>query len=196
MVHIRSHRRKGVSELIGAVITIVITLIAGAALFGYVNSQASTSESNLGQANAANVNYLNERFVVADMSFSGNSVVLYLYNNGNVTLNLSEAILYNAAGNGGDGAGSPLYAVFTDAPTTATGSPTNCGTVQSPIVAAIPQISLAVGNTSKPITLAAPSVGSQPCLTSGTTYYVILVGVYGSKVLYSACDSPSGVCES
>jgi hypothetical protein len=42
-----------------AVITIAITLVAGAALFGYVNSQAATSESSLGQANAANVDFLN-----------------------------------------------------------------------------------------------------------------------------------------
>ena len=60
----RRRGRAGISEVVAAVLTIAITLIAGAALFGYVNGQAATSESNLGNAVGGNVNFLNERFVV------------------------------------------------------------------------------------------------------------------------------------
>jgi hypothetical protein len=184
-----------------AVITIAITLLAGSALFGYVNSEASVSENSLGQANAANVNYLDERFVVTDMSFGSNSVFLYLYNNGNVTLNLSEIVMYDAAGNDpGNGATNSLYVVFSTAPATGTTPtvPTSCGTVASPIVqsgTSLPSIQVD-GYNSVPITLTAPSVSGQNCLASGTTYYIIVVGIYGSKVIYSACDSPSGECNS
>lgn len=74
-----------------AVLTIAVTLVAGAALYGYVNGQAANSENNIGVANARNVNFLNEQFVVAQIVYnaypSTNSVTIYFYNSGEVTGN-------------------------------------------------------------------------------------------------------------
>jgi flagellin-like protein len=194
VVLVKTRRRAGISELMAAVLTIAITLIAGAALFGFINGEAANSENNLGNANAANVNFLNERFVVTDMSFNNSldQAYVYLYNNGNVTLNISEIKLYDAAGDSGTGGGNPLYAIFNSSPSTV--QPGECGTALSPIVqgsTSTPSIPADSYNTS-PIVLTVPN----SCLASGTTYHVLIVGFYGSEVEYSACDSPSGVCNS
>jgi len=172
-----------------AVITIAITLVAGAALFSYVNGQATVSENSIGQANAANVNLLDERFVVADMGFSGNTAVLSIYNNGNVTLHLSDIILYN-------GNRSNLYAAFNS--TSPSPTPSGyCGNVQNPSVGSAGSFlfgasgtSIPVGEVSK-ITLQAPNNGGASCLdpvSASTTYYVTVLGLYGNKVVYYQCD--------
>jgi hypothetical protein len=96
---------------VATVLLVAITLIAGAALFGYVNAQAAGSENKLGAANAGNVNFLNERFVVPQVAYAytssttttitsvttstatlstGKVVTLYIYNNGELTDSFSE----------------------------------------------------------------------------------------------------------
>jgi len=50
---------------------LAVTLIAGSAVFGWINGQAASSESAYGQSVANNVNFLNERFVVLTETFSG-----------------------------------------------------------------------------------------------------------------------------
>jgi hypothetical protein len=91
-------RRHGISELMGMILTVVITLIAGAALFGYVNGQAASNENQIGAANAANVNFLNERFQIPQMTFKytspTNQISIYVYNNGHLTDSFVEAEIY------------------------------------------------------------------------------------------------------
>ena len=181
-------RRRGISEVMAAVITIAITVIAGAALFGYINGEAANSENKLGVANAADVNYLNERFVVVDMGFnnSAQTATLYLYNNGNVTLNLQEIVLH-------DPSRANLYVIFND--TTPT---TTCGTLNVPSFGEAKSGSaqfvfgqngnqVPMGSTEE-ITLDVPG---PTCLVQGTTYYAIIVGIYGSTTVYYQCDPTS-----
>jgi hypothetical protein len=97
----RFHRRRGfaatnrvaISELMSALIMIAITLVAGAAVFGFVNGEAGNSASAVGNSVASNINFLNEREVVvaACLASSGGScqaggtyVNLYVYNNGQI----------------------------------------------------------------------------------------------------------------
>jgi len=65
-----NRRRVGVSELLGTLIMVAITLIAGAAVFGWINGQAGTSENAYGASVANNVNFLRERFVIVAQSFA------------------------------------------------------------------------------------------------------------------------------
>ena len=174
-----------------AVITVAITLIAGAALYGFVNGQAAASESGLGAANAANVNFLNERFVVVDMGFTANTVTLYLYNNGNLTLHLKEIVLHDATR-------ESLYAIFNG---TASGSPeTTCGSLSAPIIGSAgtfefesssQQGSAIPRDSTVGITLTVPSGCLNPN-NQPTTYYAIAVGWYGSTTVYYQCDSATG----
>ena len=66
-----NRKRVAVSELMGTLIMVSITLVAGAAVFGWVNGQAGTSESAYGVSVSKNVNFLNERFVEVTQTFTG-----------------------------------------------------------------------------------------------------------------------------
>lgn len=66
-------RRLAISELVASLIMIAITLVAGSAVFGWINGQASVSEGAYGNSVANNVNFLNERFVVLTESFAGSA---------------------------------------------------------------------------------------------------------------------------
>jgi flagellin-like protein len=96
LILISPKRRRGVSEVLAAVITIAITLIAGAALYGFINGQAANSENSLGVANAANVNFLNERFVVPQVAFAegGETATVYIYNNGQIENSFASVEVY------------------------------------------------------------------------------------------------------
>jgi len=84
-----------------------ITLIAGAAVLGWINGQAKVSESAYGVSAANNVNFLKERFVEESQTFSGSGAggacsggtspytdctgaSFYLYNNGAVAFSLAS----------------------------------------------------------------------------------------------------------
>ena len=54
----------------GTLIMVTITLIAGAAVFGWINGQANSSETAYGASVANNINFLRERFVIVTQSFA------------------------------------------------------------------------------------------------------------------------------
>jgi flagellin-like protein len=96
-------KRVAISELMGTLIMVAVTLIAGAAVFGWINGQAGSSESAYGQSVANNVNFLNERFTVVTESFSQsglscsggppapcNQMSFWVYNTGQVAFTLAS----------------------------------------------------------------------------------------------------------
>ncbi len=184
-------RRRGISEVTGTVLTIAITLIAGFAVFGYINAQAAVNEDQYGQAVAGSVNSLRESFVLVDMSFSysgcpggGTSCVnLWIYNNGGVTLQLRQISLY-------DSTKSQTYVTYADSP-----SGSGCGTAASPSTGSasyaqngLPfsfgQSGNVIGSGSSPVelTLSLPAGCSLAGQGSNTTYYVTVLGLYGNVV--------------
>ena len=62
-------KRRAVSEIMGTLLMVAVTLVAGAAVFGFVNGQAATSEGQYGNSVAENVNYLNEHFEILNVQF-------------------------------------------------------------------------------------------------------------------------------
>ena len=82
---------------------VAVTLVAGAAVFSWINGQAGTSESAYGQSVASNINFLKEHFTVVTESFaltgascSGgppaqcNQMSFWVYNSGQVTFTLAS----------------------------------------------------------------------------------------------------------
>jgi hypothetical protein len=94
----RKSSRVAVSETLGVVLTIAITLIAGAATWSFVRTQAAATESTL-QGNVQNTNnYLGEQFSVVDMTFpSTTSVTVWVYNLGSLTFSPFSVRLYDSA---------------------------------------------------------------------------------------------------
>ena len=104
-----NRRRKGVSELMGTLIMIAITLVAGAAAFGWVNGQAATSESAYGASAAQGANYLREHFAVVTSTFTGPGGIacngspptctvanFWVFNNGQLAFSLSTLSIQSA----------------------------------------------------------------------------------------------------
>jgi len=100
----KGKRRKGLSELVGTLAMVSITLVAGAAVFGWINGQANSSETAYGVSVANNINFLRERFVVVTQSFSTNGgscsgscnqLSFWAYNDGQITFSLLTVRIQN-----------------------------------------------------------------------------------------------------
>jgi flagellin-like protein len=178
----KRHRRRAVSELVAAVLTIAITLVAGAALFGYINGQAAASENKLGAAAGGNANFLAEKFVVVQMGFSSscgspspNCAIVWLYNNGQVDLQLKWVHMYNGSRTGNN---IPLNFTFN-------GTSTLGGTCASGTGTMSPGFSLDIPQQSSPTSMKL-FISSSCSFTPGTTYYVNILAQFGNNVVYYA----------
>jgi len=175
--------RAGVSEVMAAVLTIAITLLAGAALFGYINGQAAASEDRLGQAAGGNANFLNEKFVVVQMSFSNacgspspNCAIIWVYNNGQVDLMLKWVHLYN-----GSRTGDNVPLDFTYDSSSSLGG--TCGKGTGAVNPSFSTLDIPAQSKPTPVTL---FISSGCAFTSGTTYYVNVLAQFGNNVVYYA----------
>src|SRR2546427_10177239 len=89
-----NRRRRGVSELTGTLMTMAITLAAGATVFGYVRSQAKLSELALSQNVGGTLNFLQQRFVIPLVRYTSNSITIYIYNNCKATNQFTQLEAY------------------------------------------------------------------------------------------------------
>ncbi len=203
-----SRRRVAASELIGAVLAIAITLVAGAAAWGFVQTQAGVSEGALNSNAAATNNLLGEHFAVVTMYFaataSTSTVTFMLYNTGSVPDQIASVRLYDSAGlinvlysSTGSGASKTDYvydlrsslssqckaAAFTSYESTPQGTSLTLTTVRT--------------TNEQEYTLIIPPLNSGGCsgpqsygqnfgvAGSGTTYTVVVTGIYGNSVSFS-----------
>lgn len=180
-------RRLGISELVGSVLAIALTIIAGAAVFGYVNGQAGLTEQQYGSSVGVTIDYLQEQFTVVDMSFtSASQVVVYLYNYGRVAVSPVEVIIYNST--------QSVYLTY-NATSIVSKAPSGCTTAAStsyedPLVwdaATSSGMSIAIGSISS-LTLTLPAC-SGATFVSGVTYYVKVTGLYGNIIVNSQVKS-------
>jgi hypothetical protein len=83
---------------------VAITLVAGAAVLGWVNGQANTSENVYGASANQGINYLREHFAPVTYTFSGCSgsprtcsgANFWVFNNGQLVLSLASVQIKNA----------------------------------------------------------------------------------------------------
>jgi flagellin-like protein len=176
--------RKAISELVGSMLAIAITIIAGSAVFGYVNSQAGLTEQQLGAGVGGTVNYLQEKFAVVDVNFiSSSSVAVYIYNSGRVQLSPVQVYVY-------DSARSSLYVSY-NASEVAYTTP-NCGGVSATTSNENPLLwnaqtgsGLSVPVQSfQTLTLTLPTC-SGASFSSGASYIFRIVGLYGNVETYT-----------
>jgi len=166
----------------GALLTVAVTLIVGAAVFSYVNGEAGVQENRYGAAVAGTVNQLNEKFVVADMAFenlgqsgcTNSCVSFYIYNNGQIGLQLKQVLLY-------DSIQTQMHYDCNSNLSCTAGAGTTCTSAAS--------ISPAIGSSMTPIAVQGNPVQftitlSGCSFTSGTTYYLNILGVNGDDVIY------------
>ncbi len=186
-------RRKGISEIVATVLTISITIIAGASVWGYANQQAGVSANSYGQNVGNTDNYLNEKFVVADISFSSSSATIWIYDLGLENLQIQQVRLYNVTNSinllynytvSGGVRTDKVYDFLS------VGN-TKCGraasSFESPVVSSINAKSsntVAIKLTI-PGTLAGQTCPSYAQTLKHGTYTVTILGVFGNSVSYS-----------
>jgi len=191
-------RRVATSELMGALIMIAITLVAGAAVFGWVNGQAGSSENAIGQSAANNANYLREHFSQVTSTFtgpagaacSGSPTVctianFWIFNNGQLSFTLATLQIQSAVG-----APAPNFLNIIYTPTTFTaynsaGSSLGCAPATPgfsvPSTNPIPAGTLS--SSAYSVTIPA-SCGSVNKIVVGQGYVITMTGLYGNVVQF------------
>lgn len=168
--------------MVATLLTIAITIIAGAAVFGYANSQANVTEKQYGTAVGTSVQALEERFTVVQMNFTATKVTIWLYNMGSINLSPVQVLLYNN--------GRSLYLLY-NATKVISYEPTGCATVSPPGSDESPLLWNA--KTSSGLAISTQSVQkvtlTLPCASetfaSGSAYTINILGLYGNSVTYS-----------
>jgi flagellin-like protein len=195
----RGHKKRvAVSELVGTLIMVAITLVAGAAVFGWVNGQAGSSENAYGQSVANNVNFLNERFSPVAVTFQGGTSANFsIYNSGSVSFTLYSVQVQslnsvpslditfyyeNAAGCQGPKQGPNGLCFDASAPScSGTSSSSKTGILVNPPTSPLPKSTL-----SSDFEIVMPTNGQCPTgsfnLNTGSVYTFTLVGLYGNTV--------------
>ena len=92
-------RHSGVSPVIATVIILAVTVTLGIALWSFVNSEVNTSTEVFANEVTDYINYLNDRFIIVNIAFShdavaassppDNFVSVWIYNNGNLPLEVN-----------------------------------------------------------------------------------------------------------
>jgi hypothetical protein len=206
-----NRRRPAASETIGAMLAIAMTLIAGAATWGYVRSQAGASESALQTNAGATNNLLSEHFGVVDMYFSNStasggacpggspapycSAVFWAYNTGSLTFQTFSVRLFGSAGlvnllfNYTQSGGTRTDYVFDLRSSPSTPCKTAAGSYETPSLTGTTVKTTYAQSftlTIPPTQSNCPSFGKD--FQSGTTYTVVVTGVYGNSATYSQTD--------
>ncbi|MBM3897811.1 MAG: hypothetical protein FJ358_04725 [Thaumarchaeota archaeon] len=88
-----TYKKAGTSELHSTLIVLVITIIAGAAVFGFANSQASVTEKAYGNSVNTYVKQLQERYSIVNIAInypSSNKITIWLYNYGDIDTRITQ----------------------------------------------------------------------------------------------------------
>lgn len=205
MLFLRQRRRIAASEPIAAIIAIAMTLIAGAATWGWVNRQAGVSEGALQSNYLGTDNFLTEQFKVVDMYFSTTqasgsscagsnycSAVFWVYNVGGAPLNVFSVRLYDSAGlvnilyNYTQSGSTKTDQVYDQRSTLSSKCKLAGSSYESPTISATTVKLTSAATYTLTIPTAQGSCTSDPSygqtFATGTTYYVVVTGVFGNVI--------------
>lgn len=179
--------------MVGVVLAIAITLVAGAAAWSYTQNQASASEVAIQNNNSLTNNFLNEHFNVVDMYFdSSTAMTVWVYNTGSVTYQTFSLRLFGSGGNINilfnytNNGGSHTAQVYDLRSSSSTKCKTAAASYETP---SLTSTTVKTSNAQL-YTLSIPSAqGGCPSygatFQSGHTYTVVITGLYGNAVTYS-----------
>jgi hypothetical protein len=178
-------------------LAIAMTLIAGAAAWGFVRGQAANSEGALESNAIATNDLLSEHISVVDMYFGTTTAGTFMiYNTGSLTYQIASVRLYDSAGlinllysSSGSGASKADY-VYDLRSTLSSQCQTAAYTSYES-----PSVTLTTVKTTNeqlytltipPTTSNCPSFGQT--FVVGNTYTVVVTGIYGSVQTFSQED--------
>ena len=161
--------------------TMAITLVAGTAVFGYVRNQANVSELAYGQNVGGTLNFLQEKFVIPLVSYSSNSVTIYVYNNGQTADQFTQVEVYGPTR-------SALDVVFDTNYVTING-PSSCKATLPAGSYETPTLGTNTGSFSVKLNYVGSITLKLPTCTGmtfqpGNTYFLKILGQYGNTAVY------------
>jgi hypothetical protein len=161
---------------------LAMTLVAGFALFGYVRSQASVSELSYAQSVGGTLSYLQERFVIPLVTYTSDSITIYVYTNGQLPSQFAQIEVYGPSRSAMDLVYDSNLVTVTD-PAPCSGQIQATSTNESPMLGtSADSFSVNVNNVAA-IVLTLPScpgLSFQP----GSFYFVKLLGIHGNTAVY------------
>jgi flagellin-like protein len=194
-------RRRGVSELTATIVTIAITIVAAASIFGYVNEQAGMASQAYAAQAGNSISYLNEKFSVVDMVWSSTTAnTVWIYNTGKVQLTLLQIRFYdsqkkvNLFYNYSKISGSVVNRLHDLLSSSASRCGISATAYESPTITGGGSFAVSITYTGTikltiPPTSAIPAGQNCPSFgqtdIAGDVYFVSVVGTYGNSVTYS-----------
>ncbi len=178
----RSRKRKAVSEMISTVLLIAMTLVAGFAIFGYVNSQAGVSELSYAQSVGGTMSFLQERFVTSLVAYTSSSITVYIYTNGQIPSQFAQIEVYGPTR-------ASMDVVYTANSVTVT-NPAACrGQTAASTSNENPMLGTGASDFSVKVNYVGSIVLTLPTCSglsfqAGDTYFVALLGRYGNTAVY------------
>lgn len=174
-------------------LAIAITLISGAAAWGFVRSQAGASESALQAGSNDTNNMLSEHFGVVDMYFGNStSTTFWVYNTGTLPYSTFSVRLFDSGGtvnlyyNYTQSNGVKTDYVYDLTSALGTRCKTAASSYESPSLSATvaqPTNAQAFTLTIPPTQSGCPSFGN--AVAANDSYTVLVTGLYGNSVSYS-----------
>ena len=189
---------------------VAITIIAGAAIFGYVSGQAGVASQAYGQSVGNSVDFLNEKFTVVDMgmanttcgSYTCGAFTIWIYNTGAVTLSTFQVILYTPSSPSGwhfdllfnySSHNGITTNQIHDESASASGCTISATSYESPSLYGtssfnVTRSSIGTLELTIPPTGATPTGATCPSfgqLVHSDTYFASVVGLYGNSYTYS-----------
>ena len=160
---------------------IAITLVAGTAVFGYVRTQANVSELAYGQNVGGTLNFLQERFVIPLVSYTPNSITIYIYNNGQTIDQFTQIEVYGPTRSAMDVVYDANYATVNNPPLCR--GQTAAASLETPRLGVLPtSFSVKISYVAS-ITIKLPTCPGMD-FEQGNTYFVKLLGQYGNTAVY------------
>lgn len=172
---------------------IAVTLVAGAAVFGWVNGQAGNSENQYGASAAGGINFLREHFSPVTYTFgasggpcSGNPKActmasFWVFNNGQLAFALASLQIQSAVGSA-----NYLNIIYTSAGFVAynsAGAQISC--IPSTPGFSGPASPIPVSTLGSPAySIAIPSCAGVNSIFVGQNYAVTMTGLYGNVVTF------------
>ena len=187
MLKCRLRRRRGVTELVATVLLVAATLVAGFAVWGWVNGETGVTEGQYGQSVGQGVNALQEAFTVANVNFSSTHVTLWFYDKGQIALQPVSVFVYNST--------RSLYALFNATKVVDLDHPGTCdvavtsqyesSTLYNPLTGSQPGNVIDIQPQGlQSLTLGFPSQCSSLKFVAGASYTFAVQGRYGNTVTY------------
>jgi len=161
---------------------IAMTLVAGFAVFGYVRLQANVSELSYAQSVGGTMSYLQERFVVAQVTYTASAVTVYIYTNGQIATQFAQIEVY--------GPTRATLDVTYDANYVTVANPAACrGQTTASISNENPLLGTGTGKLSVKVNYVTSVVLTLPAcaglnFVAGNTYFIKLLGTFGNTAVY------------